>query len=83
MVIREVFKNKKVIILEEVGLVVLKGVVLCGYVFEKILGRVCRYMYGVDMIMKFDSIIYFYFKKIVCNNKEYCDDIFDIYVCVG
>lgn len=83
MVIRDVFKNKKVIILREVDLVVLKGVVICGYEFEKILGRICRYMYGVFVVKKFDSIIYFNFKKIFCNNKEYCVDIFSIYVWVG
>lgn len=81
--IREAFKNKKVIIPEEAGLAVLKGAVLCGHAPEKISGRVCRYTYGVDMITKFDSTIHPHFKKIVRNNKEYCDDIFDIHVRVG
>lgn len=83
MVIREVFKKKYIIILKEVELVVLKGVVICGYEFEKILSWVCRYIYGVEVVIKFDSIIYFKFKKVFKNSFEYCGDIFSIYVCVG
>lgn len=81
--IREAFMNKNVIIPKEAGLAVLKGAVLCGHAPEKISGRVCRYTYGVDMITKFDSTIHPNFKKILRNNKEYCDDIFDIHVRVG
>lgn len=83
MVIREVFKDKKVIILKELELVVVKGVIMYGYNIKKIFVRVCKLIYGVKIILWFDKIKYFELKKIVVNEVECCDDIFDIYVFVG
>lgn len=63
----------------EVGLVVLKGVVLFGYNFNIILERVVKYLYGIVLFEKFDYIIY---KKEKKDNK-YCKDVFDVYVRKG
>lgn len=81
--IRDAFKTKNVIIPKEAGLAVLKGAVICGHEPEKISGRVCRYTYGVKIVLKFDSTMHPKFKKILHNNIEYCNDIFSIHVRVG
>lgn len=47
MVIKKVFLNKKVIVLKDVRIVVLKGVVLFGYELKIMLSWVCRNIYGV------------------------------------
>eukprot|EP00105_Crassostrea_gigas_P037535 XP_019921683.1 PREDICTED: heat shock 70 kDa protein 12A-like [Crassostrea gigas] len=81
--IREAFKNKNVIIPKEAELAVLKGAVICGHEPEKISSRVCRYTYGVEAVIKFDSTIHPKSKKILHNSLEYCGDIFSIHVRVG
>lgn len=81
--IREAFKNKTVIIPQEAGLAVLKGAVLYGHEPQNITGRVCKYTYGVRINRKFDCAIHPKFKKVLRNNIEYCDDIFDIHIRVG
>lgn len=53
----------RVIIFFEVGLVVLKGVVLFGYKFVIILFRVVKFIYGVVIIMNFNFNIYLLEKK--------------------
>uniref|UniRef100_A0A8W8L9L1 Heat shock 70 kDa protein 12A n=1 Tax=Magallana gigas TaxID=29159 RepID=A0A8W8L9L1_MAGGI len=82
-VVREAFINKNVIIPKEAGLAVLKGAVICGHEPQNISGRICRYTYGVKVNNKFDGTIHPHFKKILHNNIEYCDDIFNIHVRVG
>lgn len=81
--IRDAFKNKNVIIPREAGLAVLKGAVLYGHEPKNITGRVCKFTYGVRINRKFDSAIHPKFKKVLRNNIEYCDDIFDIHIRVG
>uniref|UniRef100_A0A8W8L4G0 Heat shock 70 kDa protein 12A n=1 Tax=Magallana gigas TaxID=29159 RepID=A0A8W8L4G0_MAGGI len=82
-VIRETFINKNVIIPKEAGLAVLKGAVICGHEPEKISSRVCRYTYGVEVVITFDSTIHPKSKYILRNSLEYCDNIFSIHVRVG
>lgn len=53
----------RVIIFFEVGLVVLKGVVLFGYKFVIILFCVVKFIYGVVIIMNFNFNIYLLEKK--------------------
>lgn len=48
------FFIKEFLILNEVGLVVLKGVVIFGYEFFMIGYRISRYMYGIKMSEEFD-----------------------------
>lgn len=48
------FFIKKFVILNEVGLVVLKGVVIFGYEFLMIGYRISRFMYGIKISVDFD-----------------------------
>lgn len=50
---------------------------------RKISGRICRYTYGVKKNIRFDRANHPQLKKVIRNNIEYCDDIFDIHVRVG
>lgn len=62
---------------------VLKGAVLYGHEPKTISARVCKYTYGVNTTVKFDSAIHLKSKKIIQHGVEFCDDIFDIHVRVG
>lgn len=48
-----------------------------------ILVWVCKYIYGIGIIVKFNCFFYLEFKKIKENDKEFCIDIFSVYVCMG
>lgn len=48
---KEVFLNKCIVVLNEVFLVVLKGVVLFGYNFLIIVFWVVKFIYGVNILI--------------------------------
>lgn len=81
--IREAFKDKKVIIPKEPELAVVKGAIMYGYNTKKISARVCKLTYGVKTTLRFDKTKHSESKKIVVNEVERCDDIFDTHVSVG
>lgn len=64
-------------------MVVLCGVVLFGLNLWVINFCFLRFIYGVDMNVIFDLVIYEEFKKEVIEGVEYCIGIFDKYVEIG
>ncbi|KAL3879596.1 hypothetical protein ACJMK2_031885 [Sinanodonta woodiana] len=81
--IRTSFPNVKVIIPHEAGLVVLKGAVVFGHNPSSISHRICKYTYGVDKTVPFDSEKHDIRKRIERDSGTRCKDIFDKYVEIG
>lgn len=67
------------------GLVILCGVVVFGFYLWIYLEFYCilRYIYGVDMDVRFDLVVYEEFKKEVIDGVEYCIGLFDKFVGKG
>ncbi|KAL3879867.1 hypothetical protein ACJMK2_032144 [Sinanodonta woodiana] len=81
--IRTSFPNIKVIIPHEAGLVILKGAVVFGHSPSSVSYRVCKYTYGVDKSVPFDSEKHDIRKRIEGDNGPLCNDLFDKYVEIG
>lgn len=71
------------VIFLEVGLVVFKGVVIFGYCFMIIKLRILWFIYGIDVCLNFDLIIYKEDKKIKVDGIDRCNDCFFFIVIVG
>lgn len=61
----------------------MKGVVLFGYDFYVIVVRVCKYIYGIVMMVLFKEGLSDLRKKCIINGEFICDDVFDVYLSVG
>lgn len=61
----------------------MKGVVLFGYELKVIVVWVCKYIYGIVMMVLYKEGVSDLSKKCVINGEEICDDVFDVYLCVG
>ena len=81
--VKEAFRNKNVIVPQDAGLAVLKGAVLYGHQPKTISARVCKYTYGVEIIKEFDNAIHPQSKKLLRDEVEMCDNIFDVHVSFG
>lgn len=82
-VIKEVFFDFWVVVFLEFGLVVVKGVVLYGYVFLIIVFRVCKYIYGVVVYDIFKEGVYLFEKRLEIKIEVLCKDIFNKFIEFG
>ena len=79
--VRRSFGDKvKVLIPEDPALAVLKGAVQFGLNPDFVRTRIVRKTYGVGSQSDFDASKHKQEKKVIINNKEYCDDIFNKYI---
>ncbi|KAL3879590.1 hypothetical protein ACJMK2_031879 [Sinanodonta woodiana] len=81
--IRSSFRNVKVIIPQEAGLVILKGAVVFGHNPSSVLYRVCKYTYGVAISLRFDPKKHDPRKRKESDLGPLCGDIFQKYVEIG
>jgi hypothetical protein len=81
--IKSFFPNYRVIVPEDAELAVLKGAVLFGHKPDYIAARIARYTYGVDIMTDFNPDIHEPGRCIVLNGKNWCDNIFYIYIKTG
>lgn len=81
--LKENFKDKRIIIPEDAGLVVLKGAVLYGHNPVTIVSRVAKCSYGVCVYRDFKEGIHPEDKKIVIGKKVKCKDVFALHVKKG
>lgn len=63
-VVRKNFSNYYIIIFEGGIIVVLKGVVYFGYIFDVVLFRLVKYIYGFQMWFEFNEDIYLEEKRV-------------------
>lgn len=81
--IRKAFGRKhKVIIPPEASLCVVKGAVMYGFEPSMVTERVARFTYGLATMVGFKPN-HPEERKINIDGKDYCNDLFDIHVCVG
>lgn len=83
VVVMDRFLDKRVIILNEFGLFVMKGVVLFGFNIIVIVFRICKYMYGISVRGDFCLGIDLEEKKVMVRGRFFCKDRFSKYVEVG
>ncbi|XP_062620798.1 heat shock 70 kDa protein 12A-like isoform X2 [Saccostrea cucullata] len=81
--LREHFKNFKVLVPEEPSLVVLRGALLFGFDPTIIKTRICRYTYGFANQRPFIEGKDKMEKKTKHGKRFYCDDAFDKHVEIG
>lgn len=79
--LREKYKDRlRVVIPQEVGLATLKGAVMYGQNPKAVSVRRTRLTYGVGALNKFNPQVHPEEKKIVKDGKEWCKDVFDVFV---
>ena len=76
-------KEVNVLIPQEAQLAIIKGAVTYGLNPRAIESRFVRKTYGVDMEPRFKCHLHRPDKKVVREGKEYCNDVFDMYVKKG
>ncbi|KAK3577017.1 hypothetical protein CHS0354_003080 [Potamilus streckersoni] len=77
------FKQKRIIIPEESGFVVLKGATLSGHITRAITTRIARFTYGINCLEHFQPTVHPIGKKVSYHGVYYCEDVFDKYVEIG
>ncbi|XP_060064370.1 heat shock 70 kDa protein 12B-like [Ylistrum balloti] len=78
------FPNLRMIVPQDPGLAVLKGAVIFGHEPRAIKSRVCKYTYGICAKRPFDAKKHDPSKRFTASTgKEYCQDLFDVHVCIG
>lgn len=77
------FPNLQIIHPPESASTVLKGAVLFGHEPKAIVARVCKYTYGIAMMVPYKEGVCDPSKKRVINGEEICDDVFDVHLRVG
>lgn len=73
----------KVVVPHETGFAVTRGAVEFGMNSNRIAERKCRLTYGIGVLNKFDPLIHPKEKKIIREGREWCTDIFDVFVRQG
>jgi len=81
--IKKAFPDKRLIVPEEAGLVVLKGAVVFGHHPSAIQTRVCKHTYGIELNPLFSDIHHDNHRKFESNGRFYCKDVFDKHVEIG
>lgn len=77
------FSTIKVISPPEPGTVVLQGAVKFGYSPRSVSARICRYSYGIRVLMPFCSKIHPQSKLAIIDGDEACKDVFHALVYKG
>lgn len=80
---KEKFSNKRLVIPNESGLVVLKGAVLFGHNPKIIKSRVSKYTYGVEVHVPFDADVHPEEYKFLNDGIFKCRYLFDAFVHAG
>lgn len=80
---RKTFKDKRLIIPEDAGLVVLKGAVIFGHNPVVIVSRIAKFSYGVRIYRDFEDGVHPKSKKIHIGGMDKCKDVFAIHVKKG
>lgn len=80
---RKNFRDKRLIIPEDAGLVVLKGAVIFGHNPVTIVSRVAKFSYGVRVYRDFQDGVHPTSKKTVVGGKTKCKDVFASHVKKG
>lgn len=82
---KKVFLNKYIVVLNEVFLVVLKGVVLFGYKFLLIIFWVVKFIYGVEifLLVKDEEIVLDEKCIVIIDGVRYERGVFSKYVIKG
>lgn len=81
--LRENFKDKRIIIPEEAGLVVLKGAVIFGHNPVTIISRIAKCSYGIRVFRDFQVGVHPADKKTKFGGKVKCKDVFALHVRKG
>lgn len=81
-VMRQQFGSKVIIPSEPSGAVV-KGAVMFGHEPTVITTRLCKYTYGIAQVRKFKKGLHPDRKKVMINEVEHCDDIFNKHIEIG